>query len=208
MKTLTDLTLITTSVTPSSMRVSLFLAEKGLEIATQEINVRQGDNLADDFKQKSINGLIPLLKLENGQYLSESLSICRYIDEREPDELGLFGFDTLSRAQVDMWNRVLEWQALIPAFQAFRNITAIYKDRERCVSAWGEESKLRVSEFLPRLEARLQESAYVGCDRFSCADITAFIFLRMCSALEVEWQQYPALKAWFDTVASRPAFQQ
>ncbi|MGU3846425.1 glutathione S-transferase N-terminal domain-containing protein, partial [Vibrio diabolicus] len=99
----------------------------------------------------SVNGKVPLLELEDGTTICESVAICRYLDEAFENNLALFGANQLERAQVEMWHRVVEFQGLYAAFQAFRNITAIYEDRERCVKEWGEESNQRVQEFLPLL---------------------------------------------------------
>ncbi|WP_095506564.1 glutathione S-transferase family protein [Paraferrimonas sedimenticola] len=196
-----------TSMTPSAMRVTLFLKEKGIEIPVEEINVREGDNLKVEFQAISANGRIPLLQLDDGSYLSESIAICRYIDALSPDDKGLFGSDPKQKGLVEMWNRMVELQGLMVGFQAFRNITGIYQDRERVIPEWGEESKLRLGEFLPTLENRLAEAEYLAGE-FSIADISLWAMLKVVQALGIEWQsQYPNLQQWHQRLAKRPAFQ-
>ncbi|ODY13574.1 glutathione S-transferase [Vibrio parahaemolyticus] len=198
-----------TAMTPSCKRVSIFLKEIGGDVERIALNVRDGENLAEDFKQKSVNGKVPLLELEDGTTICESVAICRYLDEAFENDLALFGANQLERAQVEMWHRVVEFQGLYAAFQAFRNITAIYQDRENCVAAWGEESKSRVLEFLPTLDKRLSESEYIATDQFSVVDITGYIFIGFAvNGLSIEvFEKYPNIARWFEQVSARDAFQ-
>lgn len=198
-----------TAMTPSCKRVSIFLKEIGGEVERVALNVREGDNLSESFKQKSVNGKVPLLELDDGTTICESVAICRYLDEAFENDLALFGANQLERAQVEMWQRVVEFQGLYAAFQAFRNITAIYQDRENCVAAWGEESKSRVLEFLPTLDKRLSESEYIATDQFSIVDITGYIFIGFAvNGLSIEvFEKYPNIARWFEQVSARDAFQ-
>ncbi|HCG8609572.1 glutathione S-transferase [Vibrio parahaemolyticus] len=198
-----------TAMTPSCKRVSIFLKEIGGEVERVALNVREGDNLSESFQQKSVNGKVPLLELDGGTTICESVAICRYLDEAFENDLALFGANQLERAQVEMWHRVVEFQGLYAAFQAFRNITAIYQDRENCVAAWGEESKSRVLEFLPTLDKRLSESEYIATDQFSIVDITGYIFIGFAvNGLSIEvFEKYPNIARWFEQVSARDAFQ-
>ncbi|EJG1666775.1 glutathione S-transferase [Vibrio parahaemolyticus] len=198
-----------TAMTPSCKRVSIFLKEIGGEVERVALNVREGDNLSESFKQKSVNGKVPLLELDDGTTICESVAICRYLDKAFENDLALFGANQLERAQVEMWHRVVEFQGLYAAFQAFRNITAIYQDRENCVAAWGEESKSRVLEFLPTLDKRLSESEYIATDQFSIVDITGYIFIGFAvNGLSIEvFEKYPNIARWFEQVSARDAFQ-
>ncbi|UTZ39657.1 glutathione S-transferase [Vibrio campbellii] len=198
-----------TAMTPSCKRVSIFLKEIGGEVERVALNVREGDNLSEAFKSKSVNGKVPLLELDDGTTICESVAICSYLDEALENDLALFGANQLERAQVEMWHRVVEFQGLYTAFQAFRNITAIYEDRENCVAAWGDESKSRVLEFLPTLDKRLSESEYIATDNFTIVDITGYIFVGFAvNGLSIEvFETYPNIARWFEQVSVREAFQ-
>lgn len=198
-----------TAMTPSCKRVSIFLKEIGAEVERVALNVREGDNLSEAFKSKSVNGKVPLLELDDGTTICESVAICRYLDEAFENDLALFGANQLERAQVEMWHRVVEFQGLYTAFQAFRNITAIYQDRENCVAAWGDESKSRVLEFLPILDKRLSESEHIATDNFTIVDITGYIFVGFAvNGLSIEvFETYPNIARWFEQVSVREAFQ-
>lgn len=191
---------------PSARRVSIFLAEKGIEVPRVNVDIRGGENLSVEFKAKSLNGRIPLLELDDGSYLCESVAICRYLDEIHPSERSLFGNTPLERAKVEMWQRIIELQGLTAGFQAFRNLSGVYEDRETCVEAWGEESRIRVIDFLPTLDQQLSKSAFIAGDEFSIADISTYIFVSFIKNLDIEvTESLPHLKAWFITVAQRPA---
>ncbi|EJY0881469.1 glutathione S-transferase [Vibrio cholerae] len=198
-----------TAMTPSCRRVSIFLKELGIDVGRVQVDVRGGENLSDTFKSKSLNGKVPLLELDESTTLCESVAICRYFDLNYPNKHKLFGDSALEQAQVEMWHRVVEFQGLYAGFQAFRNLSGIYKDREHCVYAWGEESKARVAAFLPQLELRLAESRFIATDRFTIVDITAYIFIGFAQkALELPvFEHYPHITRWFEQLSQRPAFQ-
>ncbi|EHP3508675.1 glutathione S-transferase [Vibrio cholerae] len=198
-----------TAMTPSCRRVSIFLKELGIDVERVQVDVRGGENLSDTFKSKSLNGKVPLLELDEGTTLCESVAICRYFDLSYPNKHKLFGDSALEQAQVEMWHRVVEFQGLYAGFQAFRNLSGIYKDREHCVYAWGEESKARVAAFLPQLELRLAQSRFIATDRFTIVDITAYIFIGFAQkALELPvFEHYPHITRWFEQLSQRPAFQ-
>ena len=198
-----------TAMTPSCKRVNIFLKEIGGDVERVALNVRDGDNLADSFKQKSVNGKVPVLELDDGTTICESVAICRYFDEEFSNDLNLFGGNQRERAQVEMWHRVVEFQGLYAAFQAFRNISAIYKDRENCVKEWGEESKSRVLTFLPVLDKRLGESEFIASDQYTIVDITGYIFVGFAiNALQMDvFATSPNIARWFEKISAREAFQ-
>ncbi|MGE6435981.1 glutathione S-transferase [Shewanella baltica] len=192
--------------TPSARRVSIFLAEKGIEVPRVNVDIRGGENLSAEFKAKSVNGRIPLLELDDGSYLCESIAICRYLEEIHPSVNSLFGNTPLERAKVEMWQRIIELQGLMVGFQAFRNLSGVYKDRENCVESWGAESRQRVIDFLPSLDQQLSKSPFVAGDEFSIADISAYVFISFIKNLDIEvTDSLPHLKAWFITMVQRPA---
>jgi hypothetical protein len=119
---------------PNARRVRMFLAEKGIEMAYHQIDLGAGENLAPEFLAKNPAGRIPVLELDDGTYLSETLAICRYFEELHP-EPNLFGRTALERATVEMWSRFIEFNLWLPTGMAFRHITGFYKDRETGVKS-------------------------------------------------------------------------
>ncbi|RXJ74623.1 glutathione S-transferase [Veronia nyctiphanis] len=192
---------------PSARRVSLFLAEKKIDIERVHVDIFKGDNLTDSFKAKSLNGKIPLLEIDDHTHLCESIAICRYLDQAFPTDNHLFGDSPLASGTIEMWNRIIETQGLYPAFMAFRQLKGQFKDREDVILAKGEEAKKQVSEFLPVLEQQLSRHPYIAGDHFSVADITAYVLCSFTKVLGLEIDQHEAVNEWRDKVKARPAFQ-
>lgn len=193
---------------PSAKRVGIFLKEIGLEIESVHVDIRAGENLSEAFLGKSANGRIPLLELDDGTYICESVAICRYLEATTDQQQSLFGNSALAQAQVEMWQRIVELQGLFPALQAFRNISGVYADRENCIPSWGEESKARLISFLPTLDTQLSANKYIAGENFSIADITLFVLINFAKNIDVEIPaQLQHLAFWFKTVAARPSVQ-
>ncbi|TVO32163.1 glutathione S-transferase family protein [Vibrio algivorus] len=194
---------------PSSRRVGIFLKELGVEVDRVQLNVREGENLTSEYLEKSVNGKVPMLELTDGTCISETIAICRFFAEHQNDT-SLFGTTPAEKGLVEMWQRIVELDGLHMGFQAFRNLSGVYADRERCVEAWGNEAKLRVEEFLPKLDKQLAKNQYIAGERFSIVDITGFLFVGfVCEkALEIKALDiYPNIQTWYNKVSERPAFQ-
>jgi glutathione S-transferase len=191
---------------PSAVRVSIFLAEIGTDIERVHVDIRGGENLGNEFKNKSVNGKIPVLELDDGTTICESVAICRYLELLKPIQSSLFGNSPLEQAQVEMWHRVVEFQGLVPAMQAFRNLSGIFKDRENVVEVWGKESRQRLVDFLPTLERQLASFDYIAGEHFSIVDITAYCLINFIKFVEIELDDsLPNLQQWFERVAQRPS---
>ncbi|GGJ00843.1 glutathione S-transferase [Shewanella hanedai] len=202
------MTLYELAPTPSARRVNIFLAELGVSVDRVNVDIRGGENLTDEFKAMSINGRIPVLKLDDGQTLCESVAICRYFDELLKPVNSLFGNSPIEKANVEMWQRICELQGLFVGFQAFRNITKIYEDRENCIEAWGEESKLRLIDFLPTLETQLSQHEYIAGNTFSIADITAYVMVSFIQHLDITPTPVQLhLQRWQQQIEQRVAVQ-
>ncbi|OBT09420.1 glutathione S-transferase [Vibrio sp. UCD-FRSSP16_10] len=197
------------AATPSCRRVSIFLKLINTDVERISVDLKGGENITPEFQAKSASGTVPLLELDDGNYISESTAICRYFEHIVPNNVNLFGRPGVESAQVEMWQRIVEFQGLIAGFQAFRNITGFYSDRENCVSEWGEESKSRAIAFLDKLDARLSHSSFIATDHLSVADITGFLFVNlMKGAFKVEIdEQYSHIQVWHTKLAAMPEFQ-
>ncbi|WMC11635.1 glutathione S-transferase family protein [Oceanimonas pelagia] len=194
--------------TPSAQRVTIFLRELGMDIESVEVDIRGGENRSAAFREKAPNGLIPVLELDDGTCICESLAICRYLDATTPNNKALFGRTALEQAQVEMWQRMVELQGLVPAFQAFRNLSGVYQDREHCIKEWGEESRHRLKQFLPVLDAQLGKQPWVAGEHFSVADISAWVLCGFMQRLELTLDdRLPHLKRWHQQMARRHSVQ-
>jgi len=195
---------------PNALRVWVFMAEKGIEIPRVPVDLFKGGNLAEDYLAKNPMGRVPVLELDDGSYLSESVAICRYLEGVQP-EPNLFGKDALDMARIEMWNRRAEINFFGNVAMAFRNLTGIFKDRETCVPEWGKVAAEEARNKLGVFETRLGESEYVAGDRFTIADITLAVAIRFAERVQgmgnfdVEIAR-PHIERWLDVVVKRPSF--
>src|SRR5271168_1428074 len=104
---------------PNPRRVRIFLAEKSLKVPYEEVDIGKAVNRGEDFRRKNSLGTVPVLELDNGTYISESVAICRYFEELQPEPV-LFGSGPEQRALVEMWNRRIEFNLLQPIADSFR----------------------------------------------------------------------------------------
>ncbi|MBV0932863.1 glutathione S-transferase family protein [Marinobacterium weihaiense] len=200
--------LLENSATPSARRVAIFLNELGLEVEREHVDIKGAENRTPTFMEKAPNGLIPVLALDDGTWICESVAICRYFDAITPNDKALFGSTPLEQARVEMWQRILELQGVVPAFQAFRNLSGFFSDRENCIKAWGEESRQRLAQFLPVLDAQLGKCTWVAGEYFSIADITAWVLCGFLERLELAVDDsLPHLQRWHQQMAQRPSVQ-
>jgi glutathione S-transferase len=185
----------------------MFLAEKGIEMEYQQVDLGAGENLAPAFLTKNPAGRIPVLELDDGTCLSETLAICRYFEELHP-EPNLFGCTALERATIEMWSRFIEFNLWLPIGMAFRHITGFYKDRERVFPEWGEECKQQAQIWFDKLDARLAEVPYIAGERFTIADILALCTIDFGKVVGLRiTPEQPHLQDWHDRVSARSSAQ-
>ena len=195
---------------PNARRVHIFLKEKGVEIPSVPVDIRAAENLSPEFLAKNPAGRVPVLELDDGPFLSESVAISRYIEALHPDP-NLFGRGAEETARVEMWNRRAELNFGLNAAMAFRNISGFFKDRETCVEEWGrvcaDEAKAKLAMF----EDQLGKTAYLAGENFSIADISFGVFYGFSEMVEkmagIDFDRdRPNLKRWYGELASRPSF--
>ncbi len=199
--------LYTTSQSPNGRRLNIFIAEKGMEIDKQEIDLGKGENLSDEFKARNPFGRVPVLELDDGTALAESVAISRYLESLQPDPV-LFGTTGIERANIDMWNRRVDLNLLIPVAQAFRNLTGFFKDREEISKEWGEISARVAQKAVPIFDRQLAGTEYIAGDTFSVADISLLCTLDFAKATRQELPfDLPNLARWQKLVSERPSCQ-
>jgi glutathione S-transferase len=156
-----------------------------------------------------------VLELDDGTCLTESLAICHYLEQQKP-EPNLMGRGALEQAQVLMWNDILMFEGYLALQEALRNGNEAFKGRAlpgtvvfEQIPALAERGRRRAAVFFDKLDARLGQSEFVAGNRFTYADIVAFVAVgfapRATGTSAIEGR--PALRRWHDTVAARPAIQ-
>ena len=185
-------------------RVRIFLAEKALTIPRVEVDMAGGENQREPYLAINPMGKMPVLELDDGTHLAESMAICRYIEELHP-EPNLFGASSLERAQIEMWNRRMEIEIMRPIQDVFQNLSPFWVGRREQVADYGKLAQKTAVERMKWLDGELANRSFIAGNRYTVADITA-----QCGLLlgKNTGTPIPAdltnLNRWFGEVSSRP----
>ncbi len=190
---------------PNPRRVRVFLAEKGINVPYEQVNLATADNSKPAFLKINPMGGVPVLELDDGTHIPESVAICRYFEETKP-EPRLMGVDAKDKAVVEMWNRRMEFEILWMTAGAFRNTSDFFKGRIPQVKEYGEICRSAAVKRLEWLDTVLADREFIAGPRYTIADITALIgidFGRL-TGIKVEENQ-KNLARWHHAVSSRPS---
>jgi len=199
---------------PSPRRVRIFIAEKGIEVETVQIDLGSGEQFEDAFRAINPDCVVPALQLDDGSCISEVLAICHYLEAQHPEPV-LLGSTDEERARTLMWNSKVEQQGLWAAADAFRNAAKGLKDRAATgpvgypqIPELAERGRGRVEQFFRRLDDQLADNEFVAGDRYSIADITAMVAVDFSAwiKLPVPEDAMHTLR-WHESVSARPSAQ-
>jgi glutathione S-transferase len=189
---------------PNPRRVRFFLAEKGIEIPAVQVDIGKAENREPEFLAKNPMGGLPLLELDDGSYIAETMAICRYFEELQPDP-PLLGTGALDRALVEMWQRRMEFEVFLPIAQTFRNTHEFFKGRLVQVPEYGEACRKLALGRLAWLDELLGEREWVAGDRFTVADITAACGIDFGRVIDIKiTPEQKDLTRWHEAVSARP----
>jgi glutathione S-transferase len=191
---------------PNPRRVRVFLAEKGINIPTVQVDLGKLEHKSADFAALNPLQRVPVLELDDGTRIAESIAICRYFEELQP-EPPLFGTGALGKAQVDMWNRRIELHLFFPVSHVFRNTHPAMAQMEiPQVPAWAEANKPRIAEFLHILDRELAGRPFAAGDSFSVADITGLCAVDFMKPAKLAVPEDCAnVRRWHADVSARPS---
>ena len=193
------------SVAPNPRRVRIFLAEKGIEVPYQEIDLAKAENRQPEFRRINPLATVPVLELDDGTHIAESIAICRYFEELYPDP-PMLGVGAKDRANVEMWQRRMEFTLLGPIADAFRLQHEFFKGRIRQCPEYAAIRKQDALERLGWLESELNGRRFIAGDRFTVADITAMVAIDFgrLSNIRIQADQQN-LSRWHKEVSARPS---
>lgn len=188
------------------VRVALFLAEKGLDIEFFPVDLLQGKHKEPEFVAKNPFKEVPVLELDDGSCISETIAICRYIEAIHP-EPNLFGRNGKEEAIIEMWQRRLELNLYQSARAVFRHTSPYVKALEPVqLEAWADLNRPKISESLTIIDTQLAHNAFVAGKHYSVADITLLFCMEMLSRLEVTPAQAGNhIQRWHGQIMQRPA---
>jgi len=198
---------------PSPRKVRLFIAEKGLDIPTVQVDLRTREQQRPEFLAKNPSGAVPMLELDDGTYLSESLAICHYLEQRYPQP-NLMGLDAREQALVLMWNDIQTFEGYLGIQEVLRNGHQAFENRAlggpvpyAQIPALVDRGRQRAKVFFDRLEERLATSLFIVSARFTYADIAGYVYLGFAvrSLGYDPAAERPSIRRWSETIAARPA---
>jgi glutathione S-transferase len=190
---------------PNPRRVRVFLAEKGIQVPYEDVDIGKAVNRQPEFRKKNPMAGVPVLELDDGTCIAESVAICRYFEELHP-EPNLFGVGAKERAEVDMWNRRMEFNLLQPIADSFRQRHEFFKGRIRQVPEYADIQKLNAEDSLKWLDGELANRRFIAGDRFTIADITAMIAVDFGRVSKIAIQpDQKNLARWHAEVSARPS---
>ena len=188
----------------NALRVEMFLREKELKLETISVNVREDELFKEPYNSMNPFNCIPFLELENGTIITETISICRYLDEQSHSSK-LFGNDTEERAIIDMWNRRIELDGFLPLLHSVRNKTSFFKGKvvpgtRTSITQSPEIVERGIEMFdilLNRIEPHLSKNKFLLGDKFTIADITSHFMFNLSNMLKIDFgQKYKNVYRW------------
>lgn len=192
---------------PNPRRVQIFLKEKGLELEIQQLDLNALEHRSPAMLAKNPTATVPFLELDDGTVLSETIAICRYFEALNP-EPNLFGSTPLECAQIEMWNRRVEFGFFMRVAQSFRHLhpgAAVLEGDQ--IEAWGLKNQKLAVEYLQILDTQLAQHQFIAGERFSVADITTIVAAQFCKPARVKIPEegLANFKRWMDEIAARPS---
>jgi glutathione S-transferase len=191
---------------PNPRRVRVFLAEKGISVPLEPVDIMKREHQTASFTALNPMQRIPSLVLDDGTVVSESVAICRYFEAVQP-EPPLFGRDAVEAALVEMWQRRMEFELLMSIASVFRHTHPAMAELEvPQVADWGEANRGKVERFLVFLDGHLEGREFLLGDYFSVADITGMIavdFMRLPKIAMPEGLSN--VVRWHAALAARPS---
>jgi glutathione S-transferase len=185
-------------------RVRIFLAEKGVALERREVDAAGGANATPDFLRLNPLGRLPVLELDDGSAIAESLAICRYLEALHPQP-PLMGRTPREAAQVEMWTLRMDHELSGPIADVFSHASEFYRGRIEQVpqvAAWARGRALHAMAWLDR---ELAGRAHVAGDDYTMADIVAQCALVLGKAVALRVPpEMPNLARWFAAVSARP----
>ena len=192
---------------PNPKRVKIFANEKGIELELVVCDMRREEHKSSEFLKKNPSGKIPVLELEDGRCIPESVAICRYLEAIFP-EPNLLGASPFELGHIESRNRHIE-------FEMWREIGISWVNGPivaqlglvKQIPEAKAASDVAARNYFERLDREFAQNAYVAGDRFTIADITLYTAIEFASTM-VDLKPESSLEnlnAWYQSVGARPS---
>jgi glutathione S-transferase len=195
------------SIGPNPRVVTMFIAEKGIVVARELVDILSGVNRQPPYLAKNPHGTTPSLELDDGSHIAESTAICEYLEETQSGP-ALIGSSPQERAVTRMLMRIVDQRVIVPMTVSFRGAEGypMFKDRVFCIPAAADDLKAVVRDGMAAMDKMLAGKTWLAGSRFTLADIMLFCFIDFGGLVgQPVPDQFKNLKAWQTRVADRPS---
>jgi glutathione S-transferase len=195
------------SVGPNPHVVRMFMAERGITLPLEEIDILKGKNREADYLKTNPHGQSPALVLDDGSLITEITAICEYLDEKYPGA-SLIGATAEERAQTRRWMRWCDLNILEPLANGFRYSEGLpmFQSRMRCLPEAATGLKTKAQDGIAFLDGQLAGRSYIAGEKFSLADVLMFCFLTFGTAVGQPMNpEHKNVARWYASVGARPS---
>jgi glutathione S-transferase len=197
---------------PSPRRVRMFIAEKGIDILTVQVDLRNEEQLSEAFRKVNPRCTVPVLELSDGTCLNDTLAICHYLESEFPDP-NLMGQGAREQALVMNWHEQIQTEGFLAGAEALRNFVKGFENRAltgpksfKQIPQLAERGRERLELFMNILDKRLEKSPYIALDRFTMADIGGYVCVDFATWVKLPVrEQWPNVRRWYDEISERPS---
>ena len=190
---------------PNPRRVRIFLAEKALTIPYENVDLSKKEQLSKDFLAINPYCELPVLELDDGTHITETMAICRYLELLHPDP-PLFGTSPVEQATIEMWNRRMELNLLLNIAHCFQHSHPFFADTKPQVPDYAAIARQRAETHLDRLNTLLGSRPYIAGENFSVADITTVCAIDFARVVKIRIaDSADHLNQWHKRVSDRPS---
>ncbi len=192
---------------PNSYRVRMFMAEKGVEVPLVRIDFGKMEHKAPEFLRMNSLGQIPVLMLDDGAVITESIAICRYLEELHPKP-PLFGANAVEKARVEMWSRRVELEIFATIGNVALHSDEFFKNRLVQFPAFAETQRAAVPQKWAWLDREIADGRrFITGDNFSMADIVGAVSSWLCEVFGMEIPSALSnVRRWDERVRARPSW--
>ncbi len=185
-------------------RVRIFIAEKGLSIERREVDAAGGANATPEFLRLNPLGKLPVLELDDGSVIAESLAICRYLEAMHPQP-PLMGQTPQASAHIEMWTLRMDHELSQPIALVFLHSSDFYRGRVEQVPELASWSRGRALQTMGWLDRQLSDRPYIAGQHYTLADIVAQCACVLGKAVGLRIPpEMTHLSRWFAEVSARP----
>lgn len=195
------------SLGPNPRVVRMFMAEKGITIPFEEVDIMKGDNRKEPYLKKNSIGQMPALELDGGHCVTEITAICEYLEDIHPSP-ALIGDSPEKKAECRKWTRRIDLNVCEPLANGFRFSEGLplFKDRIVTVPEAAAGLKRIAQDRLKWLNGEMEGKEFVCGKRFTLADIMLYCFLDFGAGVGQPIDpEFKAINAWFNRVKERPS---